>query len=432
MKKLFNVFMSAALALSMSVTAFAETPKVTDLTGLIDAETISYYGEDLLPSIEEQFGVDIRVEFVDDIGGQDILDYASERVELANIGGNTDYNYFFLVVDLGYSGDDLFVEDYGVTMYMDTEENIVDPVFDAAVPYLEDAMWAGDNASDNETAIGLIDAFGLAALNTFAEITGIAPDEETAEEPTVGMQEPVVEDITPNVSSTSNFYMDTIVVMPEEVAEINSHLESVSKAHNTGVYLAVVDDYTDYGSNIEQATENIFEMNNFGVGGDKSGIMLTLSMSERDYYVLIHGDDAHYAFSDFAIEVLESEFLDDFGNDDYYAGFRDFGYSTDAILSMADDGTPLDKESDPTYTGLKWLVSLVIGVIVGFLIAAAIRSRMNNVAERAEAAEYVEERGIDINNRQDRFTHITTVRHRIKSDDDDNHSSGYSGSGGKF
>ena len=95
------------------------------------------------------------------------------------------------------------------------------------------------------------------------------------------------------------------------------------------------------------------------------------------------------------------------------------------MLALSAEGTPLTRESNPQYQLLKWLISLGLGIAVGLVIAALIRSRMNNVAEKTQADQYVSEDGIRITLRRDQFTHMTQTRVKIET-----HSSGSSGGGG--
>ena len=52
--------------------------------------------------------------------------------------------------------------------------------------------------------------------------------------------------------------------------------------------------------------------------------MLALSMAERDFQMLAHGDTANAAFTDYGKYIMQDEFLDNFREDDWYGGFADY------------------------------------------------------------------------------------------------------------
>lgn len=110
----------------------------------------------------------------------------------------------------------------------------------------------------------------------------------------------------------------------DEAETLESRAAELTGRYGIGVYIAVVDDFTDYASDCETASEEIYLANGFGVGSEQNGILLMLSMADRDYDLCAYGTDAHLAFTDYGKERLEEEFLDDFRYDDWYTGFEDY------------------------------------------------------------------------------------------------------------
>lgn len=208
-------------------------------------------------------------------------------------------------------------------------------------------------------------------------------------------------------------------------AALNSQAAEVSEKYDSGVYMVMVNDYKEWNSDLDLAAQSIYEELGLGLRDDRDGIMLLLSMKERDYILLAHGVFANQAYNDYAKDVLAEAFLDEFGEDDFQAGFTDYIEECDQLLSLAAEGTPMTRESNPAYQLLKWLFSLGLGIVVGLVVAALIRSRMKNVAEKTQADQYVAPGGAEITLRRDQFTHMTQTRVRIE-----NHSSGSGGGGG--
>lgn len=103
----------------------------------------------------------------------------------------------------------------------------------------------------------------------------------------------------------------------------------ISQRHGCGVYIVIVDDYTAYGfGEVYDVTTQLYNdtESGFGLGDDREGILLLLSMHARDYALFVHGESAQYAFDDYGQTDLENTFLPSFGEDDWYGGFA--GYLT--------------------------------------------------------------------------------------------------------
>ena len=117
------------------------------------------------------------------------------------------------------------------------------------------------------------------------------------------------------------YVTDTVgLLTQEEQRELETTAAQLAERYGCGVYVIIVDDYTDYtnGSTRDFAKETYINYD-LGVGEDKNGILLVLSISDRDYYLLTKGDIANAAFTDYGQEQLTQEFLDDFRYDNWFA-----------------------------------------------------------------------------------------------------------------
>lgn len=188
--------------------------------------------------------------------------------------------------------------------------------------------------------------------------------------------------------------------------------------------------------------------------------MLALSMAERDFQMLAHGDTANAAFTDYGKYIMQDEFLDNFREDDWYGGFADYIAACGRYLEANANGTPIDvepsdeteEEYEPLSFGDKLFFAalmafrfgLPLGLIVAFIVCAIYKRQLKSVRRATEAARYTVSGGAEITAREDRFTHTTEVRTPIKTESDDHdsgpsfsggttvNSGGFSHSGGKF
>ena len=188
--------------------------------------------------------------------------------------------------------------------------------------------------------------------------------------------------------------------------------------------------------------------------------MDALSMAERDFQMLAHGDTANAAFTDYGKYIMQDEFLDNFREDDWYGGFADYLAACGRYLEANANGAPIDvepsdeteEEYEPLSFGDKLFFAalmafrfgLPLGLIVAFIVCAVYKRQLKSVRRATEAARYTVSGGAEITAREDRFTHTTEVRTPIKTESDDHdsgpsfsggttvNSGGFSHSGGKF
>lgn len=188
--------------------------------------------------------------------------------------------------------------------------------------------------------------------------------------------------------------------------------------------------------------------------------MDALSMAERDFQMLAHGDTANAAFTDYGKYIMQDEFLDNFREDDWYGGFADYIAACGRYLEANANGAPIDvepsdeteEEYEPLSFGDKLFFAalmafrfgLPLGLIVAFIVCAVYKRQLKSVRHATEAARYTVSGGAEITAREDRFTHTTEVRTPIKTESDDHdsgpsfsggttvNSGGFSHSGGKF
>ena len=128
----------------------------------------------------------------------------------------------------------------------------------------------------------------------------------------------------------------------EEWEELETRAADISNRQHCGVYFALVDDFTDYGDgSVYEVTYQLYHGSELGFGKDRDGIIVLLSMEERDYAMFVYGEYAEYAFDDFGQEKLEERFLDDFGDNDWYGGISDYLDACDEFLTKAEEGKPV-------------------------------------------------------------------------------------------
>lgn len=216
-----------------------------------------------------------------------------------------------------------------------------------------------------------------------------------------------------------------------EYDELNGYADSIASMYNCGVYIVTVWDYQDYDYSYDvfDTTWNLYHDNDLGIGPNRDGIILLLSMAERDYALFVYGG-AEYAFDDYGQIALEEEFLDDFRMDAWYDGFADYLQTAQEFIRLADQGDPV-REEDEDILG----IFIFIAFIISLVITVIFWGEMNNVRKQSQAHHYITGNGLKLIGRTDLFLRRSrTVRKIPKSSGSSGSRSGGGGSGrsGKF
>lgn len=234
---------------------------------------------------------------------------------------------------------------------------------------------------------------------------------------------------------------DMVGILTEtEVSSLEQRAEAIAEEYQFAVNIVVVQRYQDYNSaNVYEAAKTIYTDWGLGYGSGHDGILLLLSMDERDYANIAYGY-GNTAFTDYGKEKMDEQFLDDFRDDDWFDGFTDYLRVSRNYLDMAAKGTPFDTNTEPSMG--RTLARLAIRVLVPLLIAVVyvlwLKAQMESVSEARDAEEYIDENSAHLRVKTDVFTHTTRTERKIERDNDRGgggtsvDSGGFSGSSGKF
>ena len=213
-------------------------------------------------------------------------------------------------------------------------------------------------------------------------------------------------------SSGVYVYDDAALLTQEEYDTLTVSAMAVADQYGCGVYVVTVDDMADYidpdavtetgETGMAAFTEYAWDALGLAASYDSNGIMLALSMAERDFQMLAHGDTANAAFTDYGKYIMQDEFLDNFREDDWYGGFADYIAACGRYLEANANGAPIDvepsdeteEEYEPLSFGDKLFFAalmafrfgLPLGLIVAFISSRACAARPRPRATPSPAA----------------------------------------------
>lgn len=228
----------------------------------------------------------------------------------------------------------------------------------------------------------------------------------------------------------------------DELIELNDLADSIVAKYQCEVSIVVIEDKED--EDVTELAKAIYQEYNYGYGEDKSGLMLLLSMEDRDYALVAYGS-GNEAFTDHGKDVLmDRHLLPLLGNDEYYQGFTLFLNQADEYLEMAENDLPFDLDTDEVLNSENeensFLIRLGVTIFVPLLIAGLVcfnflRQMKTAVSQRA-ADVYIPEGGFNLTMQADHFLYVTEVRTKIPKESSDGGTSvgsdGSSSKSGKF
>ena len=237
------------------------------------------------------------------------------------------------------------------------------------------------------------------------------------------------------------------VLSLSEKSALSDRIQEIVDNHNRemGVYVATVPGYGSQGFySVEDFSEAFYKNNQLGLGNSHSGLLIVLCMEEREYDICAYGDYSHTTFTDFGKQKLADAAIPYFRDNNWAGGFTAFANKADKMISMSEQGNPLDVGS--VYFDLKVLLQALIisgiaGLIIGLIVTLILRGKMNNVKAAKSANHYVDQNNVAIASRIDRFTHNVVTRTPINQNNNSGggarggtsvNGGGFSHSSGKF
>jgi len=225
-----------------------------------------------------------------------------------------------------------------------------------------------------------------------------------------------------------------------QVAQLNERAVSISQQYQCDVAIIVIDAMTDSDGAFAWA-QYLYNQYNFGYGQDRSGILLFLSMAERDYAMVAYGF-GNTAFTDHGKDVMLDRYILPLLRDNrFFDAFSAYLDKSEEFLRLARDGSPFDVGTDPDAQSSSILIKLAVTILLPLMIAFGIctmwKSQMKTARMAVSACNYIPPGGFVLTGQADTFLYRTVTRVKMQSNSSSSGGttiggSGFSGRSGKF
>ncbi len=216
---------------------------------------------------------------------------------------------------------------------------------------------------------------------------------------------------------------DNLLTEAEE-AILSQKIQEITQQY--GVDVVLLTQYSLDGKTAEAYADDYYDYNGYGLGEDKSGVLMLVSLEYRDWAVSTTGS-CIAKISDRDIAHLADNFLEPLGDGEYYDAFWQFLGDLEGILARPEvpdaEGEPQKESNLLLWEGIALAASGVIAILV-----VCFMKRNLNTARPQNTADAYASGDLQLTACQDIYLHSTTTRTRRAEE-----SSGHSGSsGGSF
>ncbi|MDD6022375.1 MAG: TPM domain-containing protein [Oscillospiraceae bacterium] len=212
-----------------------------------------------------------------------------------------------------------------------------------------------------------------------------------------------------------------------EESALLTKLDEISERQQADIVVVTVN--TLDGKTPMDYADDFYDYNGYGFGENKDGVLLLISMEDRDWWMSTTGYGIT-AVTDAGIEYISEKFLSDLSEGDYEAAFTTYAELCDDFFTQAKTGEPYDTGHMPKEPfNLAWnlFVALAIGIALAAIITNRMKSKLKTVKYQPAANNYVKANSMNVTESRDMFLY-THVDRREKPQETS--SSGGSTSGG--
>ena len=381
--KIFAIIAVVVLCLTMIVPVSAANTHIFDQTNVLgDINSL----ETLAQKIEDDYEFSVLLSVIDGVGDEGTYGYCEDlynaNAEYEN-GIALTYNY----------GDNIY------SFYCEGEAENLFPV-----EVQDNTLWYA--FAYTETYYEGAYAY-LAAVDTILKAAppAISEPEDTADDVT----EPVTEFVP--VDRTLSLVEDYADVLTDsEEAELIAQLEALGSEYDIEIGAITVDSYE--GKDPQDFADDFYDYNGYGYGENDDGLIVVFNTGKgdgnRNLAISTHGKGIDL-LTDMEIDLIIEMMINPIKSGDFAGAFDNFVTECESAFDES--------------ISIIWIpVSILVGFGLAFLIVKIQASKLKNVVQKADAADYVG--NVILTYQDDRFIYRNVTRSPIvKSSSSSTHTS---------
>lgn len=210
-----------------------------------------------------------------------------------------------------------------------------------------------------------------------------------------------------------------------ECSKLMKYLDEISEEYDVDVCVVTVDSFEQ--NQVRDAADDFYDYNGYGLGDDASGVMLYISMQDRDWWITTAGS-AIDIFSDSDISDIGENITGDLGSGNYYGAFTEY----------ADNCYDMIKDYNTYHWFFYLVISIIVGAVVGLVYILLLMRKLKSVSPVNNAANYIVQNSMKVTDSKELFLYKTmsVTKKETSSNSSSTHTSSsgrtHGGGGGKF
>lgn len=193
------------------------------------------------------------------------------------------------------------------------------------------------------------------------------------------------------------------ILTQSEESRLLAVLDEISERQQLDIVIVTAN--TLDGKSPMTYADDFYDENGYGFGALKDGVLLLVSMEDRDWWISTAGNGIT-VFTDAGITYLSEQFLPALSEGDYEEAFTRFASLCDDFITQARTGEAYDSGTlpkAPFSVGYSLGKALLIGLFIAVIITLAMRSSMKSVHFQPAAAAYVKSGSMNVTEAKDLF-----------------------------
>lgn len=223
---------------------------------------------------------------------------------------------------------------------------------------------------------------------------------------------------------------DADLLSASEEADLQAVIDVLIDEHSFDFVIVYTDDIGS--SSPRQYADDYFDDNGYGYGDGRDGILLLVSMAERDWYISTSGSGIG-CFSDHTLDSIGSDIVLYLSDGDYYDAAREFLSAAEAVLEGDYYGSSdeyyddyyddyyytenyVGSEESDRFPVMAELIVIVVSLVIAFIAASMAKRSMNTARKQVGASRYIGAKGANITVARDTYLYSTVSKVKIESD----------------
>ncbi len=200
----------------------------------------------------------------------------------------------------------------------------------------------------------------------------------------------------------------SLLLASEEEALLEK-LESISRRHECDVAVVTVNSLGPKSATAY--ADDFYDYNGYGYGVNDDGILLLISMEDRDWAITTYGF-ARTAFTKSGQEYMVEQFRPYLSDGDYSRAFLCFADLCDEFLQKAAAGEAYDTGNLPraAFRPIWILVALGVGFLIAIIAVSVMKSKLKSVRRQPAASSYIRPNSFRVTQSQDIFLYRNVTR----------------------